>query len=250
MPPRIAAIVTGHSRGLGEAIATHLLVRGVRVLGVARHANGDLARRYGDALTQVQLDLADGVASSEWLRANAIDNHVREADIALLVNNAGVLQPVGPLDSLDTDLVTSAAAVNVGAALALSAAFARGTQSIKDRRILHISSGAGRHAYEGWSVYCASKAALDHHARAVALERSTLRICSVAPGVIDTEMQAEIRASSNELIPDRPHFVEMKREGRLLSADAAGRAVVEFLLSETFGSEPVTDLRHAQARGT
>jgi NAD(P)-dependent dehydrogenase (short-subunit alcohol dehydrogenase family) len=225
-------------------------MRGVRVFGVARHANGDLARRYGDALTQVQLDLGDAVASSEWLRANVIENYVRGADIALLVNNAGVLQPVGPLDSLDTDLVKSAVAVNVGAALALSAAFARATRSIKDRRILHISSGAGRHAYEGWSVYCASKAALDHHARAVALERSTLRICSVAPGVIDTEMQAEIRASSDELIPDRPHFVEMKREGRLVSADAAGRAVVEFLLSETFGAEPVTDLRHTHTRGT
>ena len=250
MPPRTAAIVTGHSRGLGEAIATHLLMRGVRVLGVARHGNASLSQRHGDALTQVQLDLTDAVVTTQWLRGNDIDHHVREADSALLVNNAGVLKPVGPLETLDADLVTSAVAVNVGAVLALSAAFAGATRSIKDRRILHISSGAGRRAYEGWSVYCASKAALDHHARAVALERSTLRICSVAPGVIDTEMQAEIRASSDELIPDRPRFVEMKREGQLISADAAGLAVVEFLLSETFGSEPVTDLRHAHTRGT
>ncbi len=249
MAPRSAAIVTGHSRGLGEAIAAHLLERGVHVLGVARHGNGGLAQRYGDALVQVQVDLADAVALSEWLHGKTIDQHVREADSALLVNNSGVLQPLGPLGTLDAGLVARAVAVNVGAALALSAAFAVATRSMRDRRILHISSGAGRQAYAGWSVYCASKAALDHHARAVALDRSSVRICSVAPGVIETDMQAEIRASSDEQIPDRPRFVEMKREGRLLSADTAGRAVVEFLLSGAFGSEAVSDLRYAATHG-
>jgi hypothetical protein len=57
-----SAIVTGHTRGLGEAIAAHLLSRDVRVLGVARHGNSDLAQRYDDALTEVQLDLTDSAA--------------------------------------------------------------------------------------------------------------------------------------------------------------------------------------------
>jgi benzil reductase ((S)-benzoin forming) len=68
-------------------------------------------------------------------------------------------------------------------------------------------------------------------------------VSSVAPGVIDTDMQAEVRATSDDKLPGRRRFVEMKREGRLLSPDQAGRAVVEFLLSDAFGREPVADVR-------
>jgi NAD(P)-dependent dehydrogenase (short-subunit alcohol dehydrogenase family) len=134
--------------------------------------------------------------------------------------------------------------LNVGAALAMSAAFTRATSSAADRRIVHISSGAGRKPYAGWSVYCATKAALDHHARCVALDRTSgLRISSVAPGVVDTEMQAEIRASTDERFPDRPRFVEMHREHKLPTPDSVGERLVGFLVSDRFGDEAVFDLK-------
>jgi NAD(P)-dependent dehydrogenase (short-subunit alcohol dehydrogenase family) len=242
------AVVTGHSRGIGEAVALHLLARGIRVLGLARRANPKLAADDPRALKQVQLDLADVAALERWLRSEEMLKWLRDADQALLVNNAGVVQPVGPLEAQAVGAIARAVAVNVSAALMISAEFAAATQDAPDRRILHISSGAGRNAYAGWSVYCATKAALDHHARAVALDRSPrLRITSVAPGVIDTDMQAEVRATTDDKLPSRQRFVEMKREGRLISPDQAGRALVELLLSEAFGREPVTDLRHQSA---
>lgn len=238
------AIVTGHSRGLGAAIAQQLLSRDVRVLGVARRRNSELAQRYRELLTEVQLDLADSAALAYWLEGDALGAFVRGSRMALLVNNAGVLEPIGPLEAQDVRLVERAAAVNVGAVLMFSASFAQKTRDIGDRRILHISSGAGSSAYAGWSVYCATKAALDHHARAVALDDSpNLRIGAVAPGVIDTDMQAEIRETTEDKFPDRQRFVELKREGRLRSPDEAGRDVVELLLSDRFGTETVTDLR-------
>jgi benzil reductase ((S)-benzoin forming) len=241
-----AAVVTGHSKGLGAAIATHLLSRGIRVLGVARHENADLAKRFGETLTQVRLDLADSAALTRWLESDALAGFLRGSTRALLVNNAGVLQPIGPLETQDVSLVARAVAVNVAAALMASAAFVAATRDASDRRILHISSGAGTKAYAGWSVYCATKAALDHHARCVALDRTPrLRISSVAPGTVDTEMQEEIRATTSQKFPDHDRFVAMKREGRLRSPDQVGRAVVELLLSDTFGREPVTDLRSA-----
>lgn len=239
-----AAIVTGHSRGLGAAIAAHLLARGIHVMGVARRKNSDLRTRHEDALTEVELDLADGAELSRWLASDAVAGHVRSAERALLVNNAGVLQPIGPLATQDASDVVRSITVNIAAALAISAAFAAATENAGDRRILHVSSGAARHAVSGWSVYCASKAAMNMHAMAVAIEGSSrLRVCAVAPGVIDTDMQAEIRASSDVKMPDRQRFVDMKRDGRLIDADEAGRAVVDFLLSREFGEEPVTDLR-------
>ena len=239
-----AAVVTGHSRGLGAAIAAHLLARGARVLGVSRQPNAELAARYGDTLVEAQLDLADSAAVTRWLEGEAFERFLARTETALLVNNAGIVQPTGPLGSQDAGTIARAVAVNVGAALMMSAAFVTASRAAGDRRILHISSGAGRNAYAGWSVYCATKAALDHHARAVALDRTpALRIASVAPGVIDTDMQAEVRATTDDKLPSRGRFVEMKREGRLLSPDQAGRAVTEYLLSDAFVREPVTDVR-------
>ena len=131
-----AAVVTGHSRGLGEAIAAHLLSRDVRVLGVARGGTAALARRHGATLREVQLDLADSSALADWLKTDALRQALADAELVLLVNNAGVVQPTGPLESQHADDVARAVAVNVSAALMLSAAFAVATRDARDRRIL------------------------------------------------------------------------------------------------------------------
>src|SRR5579872_5217430 len=89
-----AAIVTGHSRGIGEAVAAHLLSRGVRVLGVARNENANLAKRFPQ-LRQASLDVADAAAMKEWIATGAMSSFLEGAECPLLVNNAGVLQPIG-----------------------------------------------------------------------------------------------------------------------------------------------------------
>lgn len=240
-----AAVVTGHSRGLGAAIATELLARDIPVLGVSRGENDELRRRYPSALTEVKLDLSDAAAVTRWMEGAGLSDFVSGVQQPLLINNAGLLEPIGPLQTQNPADVMRTVAVNVGAVLALSAAFISATSGREDRRILQISSGAGRKAYAGWSVYCATKAALDHHARCVVLDRTPgLRISSVAPGVIDTDMQGLIRRSTDESFPDRPRFVAMHREGKLRNATQVARAVVELLLSEEFGREPVSEITY------
>ena len=233
-----AAIVTGHSRGLGAAVADELTQRGVAVLGVSRSARG------AASIVEHSVDLASDEKLLAWLASGAMSGFLEGVERAILVNNAGLLQPIGRLEQQDPAAASRAVAVNVGAAVALSAAFARATEGAADRRILHVSSGAARHAYAGWSVYCATKAALDQHARAVVLDRTPrLRIASVAPGVIDTDMQAEIRGTPDDAFPDRQRFVRMKEEGGLRSPDDAARVLVDYLLSATFGADPVTETR-------
>ena len=239
-----AAVVTGHSRGIGEAVAEHLLARGTRVLGVSRHDNPKLAARFPELLQEVALDVADSAALLGWLARSPLQVFFGNSETPLLVNNAGVLQPIGPLETQELEGVSRAVAVNLGAALVLSAAFVEATADARERRIAHVSSGAGRKAYAGWSIYCATKAGLDHHARSVALDRTPgLFIASVAPGVVDTEMQAEIRASTDERFPDRPRFVAMHRDRALPSPDQTGGRFVEYLLSDVFGADPVFELR-------
>ena len=239
-----AAIVTGHSRGIGESIAEHLLARGARVLGVSRHTNPRLGERFPDSLQEVILDVADDAALLRWLATEPLERFFAKVDTPLLVNNAGVLQPIGPSETQEVEKVWRAVSVNLSAALVLSAAFVQATANARERRILHVSSGAARKAYAGWSIYCATKAALDHHARCVALDRTPgLLISSVAPGVVDTEMQAEIRASTDERFPDRPRFVALHRDKALPSPDRTGGRLVEYLLSDAFGADPVFELK-------
>lgn len=238
------AILTGHSRGLGAAIAEALLSRNVAVLALSRTRHAALARRFSGLLEEVALDLSDAEALSDWLGSGAMRRFLADCRTALLVNNAGMVQPVGPAGSLENVAIARTVGVNVAAPVMLANAFIAASANAGERRIVHVSSGAARNAYPGWSVYCATKAALDHHARAVALERLPgLRISSVAPGVIDTDMQAEIRATSAAQFPLREKFVALQQQGQLSSPeDAAGR-LVAYLLSSRFGEAAVTDLR-------
>jgi NAD(P)-dependent dehydrogenase (short-subunit alcohol dehydrogenase family) len=232
------AIVTGHTQGLGAAIAAELMTKGLPVLG--------LARGHSSATTQqVALDLGSSRHLQDWLAGPQLAAFLGDAEIALLINNAGVVQPVGALTDQDPAQLALSVALNVAAPLMLSAAVARIMQG-RASRILHISSGAGRSAYPGWSVYCATKAALDHHARAVALDAVPgLRVCSLAPGLINTGMQAQIRETSVERFPMRQRFVELKESGALVSPEVCARGVVAYLLADQFGAKPVDDLRSA-----
>lgn len=238
------AILTGHTRGLGAAIAGELLGRHIPVLGLARRRNADLAQRFPVGLEQVELDLADTGSLEDWLAGDALSTFLAGSPSVLLINNAGVVQPVGPLTAQDVLSIARAVALNVAAPLMLARAVTAACPAAHDRRILHISSGAARNAYPGWSVYCATKAALDHHARAVALDKVPgMRICSLAPGVIDTDMQTEIRSTPTEHFPLRERFEAMKRDGALTSPADCARRLVDYLLDARFGDMPVADLR-------
>jgi benzil reductase ((S)-benzoin forming) len=242
------AILTGHTRGLGAAIADNLLSRKIAVLGIARHRNAQLENRFPSALQQTELDLSDGAALARWLASDVLQRFLAGSKTVLLINNAGMVQPIGPIDIQDVDTIARAVSLNVAVPLMLSGAVAAASRAADDRRIVHISSGAGRNPYPGWSVYCATKAALDHHARAVALDQTgKLRICSLAPGVIDTDMQAEIRASALDRFPRRERFEALKRDGNLADPKDCARHLVDYLLSEKFGQLPVADLREIAA---
>ena len=239
------AIVTGHSKGLGAAIAAELLARGIPVLGLARHRAPGLAGRFPDLLREIEVDLSDGAVLAQWLAGGALAGFLAGKGAVLLVNNAGVVWPVGPLAEQDPLEALKAVTLNVAAPLALAAAAVRASPGAH-RRILHVSSGAGRGAYPGWSVYCATKAALDRHAEAVALDGDpAVRACSLAPGVIDTGMQAEIRATPEARFPMKERFVQLKQQGALTSPEACAAALVDYLLAPGFGSKPVDDLRNA-----
>ena len=237
------AILTGHTRGLGAAIAEPLLARNVPVLGLARSGNTALAAHYPALLTEIALDLADPAALLAVLAGDTVRDFVAGAQSLLLINNAGMLQPVGRVEMQDAAAIARTVSLNVAAPLMLTGAIAAQMNG-RPCRVLHISSGAGRHAYPGWSIYCATKAALDQHASVIALDQSPgLKICSVAPGVVDTDMQTEVRAIPPEQFPMRERFIKMKNEGTLTPPSVAAGKLLDYLLSDAYGTVPLADVR-------
>lgn len=236
------AVLTGHSRGLGAAILDALRARGIPVLALAR-SRRDLPQ--DDAgVTQVCLDLCDAQALAAWLAGNTLHDFLADCDSLLLINNAGTLGPVQPLGAQGAQPIARALALDVATPLMLADALVAASPQARERRILHVSSGAAQTPYAGWSIYCAGKAALDQHARAAALDAPDgTRIVSLAPGVIDTAMQAEIRATPVENFPQRTRFDALKRDGQLSSPADCARRLLDYLLSEAFGAQPVVNLR-------
>lgn len=240
----IKTLLSGHSRGLGDALARDLLGRGHHLLGLGRSGNAALARDFPQHFSEQALDLSDLTALAGWLAGGQLRDFLADADQAVLINNAGMLQPVGPLGSQGDADIARALALNLGAPLILADAFVAATGHCTDRRIVHISSGAARNAYAGWSVYGATKAGLDQHARAVALEQHPgLRIASLAPGVVDTDMQAEVRASDAGHFPQHARFAALKADGQLSTPASAARRLADHLLGERFGQSVDGDLR-------
>ncbi|SDD02549.1 SDR family oxidoreductase [Paraburkholderia lycopersici] len=246
--PRSAtrAIVTGHTRGLGAALARLLLQRDIDVLGLGRGAHEELASRHAARFTQAIVDLADPAALERWLAGDALSAFAAGAQCVVLFNNAGTVEPIAPLGAQDAGAIARAVTLNVAAPLmlanALAAAPAPGANA--SRRIVHISSGAARNAYPGWSVYCATKAALDHHARAVALDAPAgVSICSLAPGVVDTGMQETIRGTRADRFPMRERFEQLKQNGLLSTPEATAQQLIDYALSDAFGSTPTADVR-------
>ncbi len=243
------AIVTGASRGLGAAIADRLLSPASRLVCIARSPNDALAARaqaMQAPLDYLRHDLADSRDTDRLagVLAALLRTH-RDARRFVLVNNAGVVEPIGPIESLRSEAIATSLQVNLGSLIRLTAAFLEATdEAAGERRILSISSGAARHPIAGWAAYCATKAAVDMFTRCIVDEQASranaARACALAPGVLDTQMQSTIRAAD---FPSIERFRRLKDEGALLAPAEAAARIVAYLDRDDFGSRPIDDLR-------
>lgn len=249
--PNHLTLITGHSRGLGAALVAQRLQAGHRVLGIARQHNAALqaqADAAGARLEQWTLDLSDAVPAAQRLQAwlGGLDG----ADWAsvTLINNAGLVGTPAPLGQVPLDQLSQAMRAGLEAALLLTSAFLAATSAWPGaRRVMNISSGLGRRAMAGSAAYCAAKAGMDHFSRAVALEEASrpngARIASIAPGVIDTDMQAQLRGADATLFPERARFAQLHAGGQLTSPADCARQLLARLDSADFGSEVIADIR-------
>ena len=244
-------VITGASRGMGLAIAQQLLADGHDLLCISRKTNDALqqhAQAQGRECEQWPHDLARAAAAATrletWLQEKADGAY----ESFTLINNAALLAKSAPLSNIAVDDIADSLRVNLEAPMQLTAAFLRGTAGTKaPRKVLNISSGLGRRPMASQALYCAAKAGMDLYTRCVALEQerepNPAKVCSLAPGVIDTDMQVQLRGGDPKQFPDIGVFTGMKDQGVLASPAEAARKVIAYLQRPDFGQNPIGDIR-------
>jgi benzil reductase ((S)-benzoin forming) len=231
-------IITGTSRGLGEAVASKLISPENYLFCISRSANESLIKQAEDMKCKVEYINADlnVIEGIETLMGRIFDVIGKsEVHSIHLINNAGVLGPIEPVGLSSSNEIIKNVNVNLIAPMLLTHSFISHTNKYKvEKRVINISSGAGTHPYFGWSSYCSTKAGLDLFTQCTGLEQSNntespVTICSIHPGVIDTEMQVEIRNTDKNNFMDLEQFIAYKEEGILQTPESVAEVVIKLL---------------------
>jgi benzil reductase ((S)-benzoin forming) len=224
------AIVTGVSRGLGEALARALLGAGFAVTGVGRASAATLSGgNYRFVACDLAAPIGIDVALAPAFRAIA----AASPEFLCLINNAATAGPVGTIGSLEADALSASIAANLIAPIALANLFCRMLLApAQSRRVINVSSGAAESPLPGGGPYSIAKAGLEMLTRQLAAEHDgpMFRAITVRPGVIDTDMQTFMRSQTREALPSIELFKGFHREHRLVAPDAVARKVVDKLV--------------------
>lgn len=236
--------ISGASGGLGEAFIDSLPWRGARIIGIGRHP--------APGVEHLEADLADCASWASVGRSFRRELDGFGGERAVFIHAAGVLEPIGFAGEVDTDAYQRNVLLNSAAPQVLGHLFLEAARAASGRRhLVMLTSGAARSVYPGWTSYGAGKAATDQWVRDAGAEqaiRGGVTVLSVAPGTVDTGMQAELRATSPEDFPQRQKFVDLHAGGRLTPAGEVARSIWQ-LLDRDLESGSVLDLRELAAVG-
>ncbi|MGC4937083.1 SDR family NAD(P)-dependent oxidoreductase [Kribbella sp. DT2] len=228
--------ISGASAGIGAALAANVPWPDARVIDLSRRGGGAAAEHFA----------ADLAEPAEWER---VERHFAEeldgfdGERLVFVHNAGTVTPIGPAGDVDPAAYTRAVLLNSAAPQVLGRAFLRATAGLEcEKHLVMLTSGAAKKPYAGWSAYNAGKAAVDHWVRTVGLEANGCRVVAVAPGVVDTAMQGEIRKVDERAFPSVERFRELRRTGGLSTPEAAAAGIWS-VVERSLPSGSVVDLR-------
>lgn len=199
--------ITGTSAGLGEALAK-LFANDAHVEGYARRdqsINGNYQHHV--------IDLSD-LDQVNQIQFTGEESHW------VLINNAGTIGPIKKAGFQSKNDIANVFDLNVSSLCLIMDRFIESVKkNNKQATIINVSSGAGSYPIPGWAAYCASKAAVDMYSETVQQELNEdqypIRVLSLAPGVVDTPMQGQIREASSQHFSRVNEFIAKKKEGEL-----------------------------------
>lgn len=230
--------ISGASGGIGQALARTVPWPAARIIGISRSPL--------DGVEHLQADLSD---PDEWPKVGEAFRREAagfEGERVVFVHAAGTVDPMGFAGEVDTPTYTRNVILNSAAAQVLGHMFVAALRdNPADRYLLMLTSGAARSVYPGWSSYGAGKAALDQWVRNVGAEQSRrggVQVLAIAPGTVDTGMQAILRRTEDRDFPSRKKFADLHAEGKLSDPDSVARDIWS-VLDRGLDNGSVVDLR-------
>ena len=231
--------VSGASSGIGLALVRAVPFDDARTI--------DISRRGGSGCEHFAADLAD---PDEWRRVDGLfDREIPgfTGERVVFVHSAGTLDPMGYAGEVDAAKYARNVLLNSASPQVLGDAFLRAVgKGSAQAWLIFISSGAASSVYEGWTSYGAGKAAVDQWVRTAGAEQESrggrCRVLSVAPGVVATAMQEQIRATPSGGFPELEKFVALHRGGELRDPAEVARELWA-LIDRELANGAVLDLR-------
>jgi benzil reductase ((S)-benzoin forming) len=237
-------IITGGSKGLGHGIAEVYHKNGYRVISISRTI---LKKEY--AVEQYQCDLRNLQETEKTF--SEIFSHLNSSNTSVLTlfNNAGSLGTVNTLDNISAENISSTIEINLIAPLVVSSLFIKFTKGWDcKKRIINISSGAAINPYGSWAMYCSSKAGLDMLTKVTAKEQKKIKngvkITSIYPGVVDTQMQEEVRNTPKENFKSVKRFIDFYEKGELSSPNQVAEQIYQLDVSGKLKNGKIIDVRN------
>ncbi len=231
--------ITGSSKGLGKALAELLLQNENNfIFGYARSSSIIHQRYYHKHVDFANLEAVQKIKFPE----------LKDAKKVVLINNAGIVGEIKHVGNLSNQKIIDCYTVNLIVPSMLSNEFVKTYQKTNaEKLVLNISSGASQSAIDGWSVYCASKAGLDMFSKVLQEESNinttNIKVLSIAPGIIDTEMQQQIRNTDSQNFSNINRFVEYKKNGDLASAEDTAKKIIRFINEPNLSKNVVCSVR-------
>ena len=220
------AYITGTSSGIGKSLAEKLLADGHKIIGLSRQC-----KLKHKNYKHIYIDLSDIKQTSNFTFDKNTTNDV------ILINNAGSLGMIKPIGSLTNKSIISLNNLNIISPELLSNKFIKQFGLLKQNyQIINISSGAGKRPIDAWATYCASKAAIDLFSATIANElkerkKTNWHVFSIAPGVVDTQMQVSIRQAKPKDFLAHQKFVNLKNNNELISPKIVANQICNLIYS-------------------
>lgn len=237
-------IITGGSKGIGKALVDIYLNNNYGIYSISRSfvSNKKNLKNYS-------CDLSDPKLAVTLLKDIFLQINLENISDITLINNAGSLGTISNIENNDTDTIQNTIALNLSTPLALSSIFIKELNNLKCRKhIINISSGAAIKPYEGWSIYCSSKAGLDMATKTIAEEQNNkinpVKINSIYPGVVETGMQTTIRKTSVESFKNVQRFIDLKKENKLYTPEYVANKIFYLDENNILENGEIVDIRN------